>query len=242
MNKIKINGRNSVLELLRSKKNIRELFVKRTVKRDSKIDEIIKLAKQWGVRINYKEEKEMNRISSGGRHHGVIGVLLEDNKPNLIELIKRAVSQEGSLFIVVQEFSFAQNLGAVIRTAECAGADAVIISQKAKVTGDVYRVSMGGAELMPIVQEGLFSAIKKFKEYGIKVVGIETTGKKYYFQEDLRGHIALVVGGEDRGLSLEIQKKCDTIIKIPMKGKITSLNMSVAAGVVIYEKVRQDLT
>jgi 23S rRNA (guanosine2251-2'-O)-methyltransferase len=111
---------------------------------------------------------------------------------------------------------------------------------KMYVSATTVRASMGATEHIHVINESLFNAIKTAKKNLIKVVGIEVSGQNYYYESDLTGPVMLIIGGEDRSLSDEITKQCDLVVKIPLKGRVNSLNMSVAASIVIYDKIRQD--
>jgi 23S rRNA (guanosine2251-2'-O)-methyltransferase len=149
-------------------------------------------------------------------------------------------SEDNMMLIYIRESFNEYNIGSIIRTAECTGASAVILSPKTKITPQVIRASMGASENVSIVHEGLFTAIKVCKDAGVKVIGIEVTGDNFYHEADLTGRVMFIIGGEDRSLSDEIVNKCDEVVKIPLEGQINSLNMSVATGVVMYDKLRQD--
>lgn len=233
-----IEGRNPVLEALRSNpENVREIFMRDKVKKDDKMYEIVKIAKKKKIKMRFVKVEFLNRISDTGKHQGVVAV--RSALPNLSfrEIIQ---DQEDQLMLIYIRESFNEfNIGSIVRTAECSGAKAVVLSPKTKITPQVIRASMGASEHVAIVHESLFTAIKECKDAGIKVVGIEVSGEKHYYEEDLSGPVMFIIGGEDRSLSEEIIQKCDSVVKIPLNGEVNSLNMSVAAGVVMYDKVRQ---
>lgn len=235
-----IEGRNPVIESLRSNPgNIRELFIRDKVKKDEKMYEIVKIAKKRKIKTRFVRQEFLNRISSTKNHQGVIAV--RSALPNIS--FKGVLEEIGQGMIIYIRESFNEyNIGSIIRTAECTGAKAVVLSPKTKITPQVIRASMGASEHVAIIHESLFSAIKECQNLGVKVVGIEVVGENYYFEEDLTGPIMFIIGGEDRSLSDEILKKCDTVVKIPLEGEVNSLNMGVATGVVMYEKMRQEAT
>lgn len=233
-----IEGRNPVLESLRSNPdNVREIFIRDKVKKDDKMYEIVKIAKKRKIKMRFVRVEFLNRISDTGKHQGVIAV--RSALPNLSfrEILQN--SGDNMMLIYIRESFNEFNIGSIIRTAECTGAKAVVLSPKTKITPQVIRASMGASEHVSIVHESLFSAIKECKDAGVKVVGIEVSGDKFYYEEDLSGSTMFIIGGEDRSLSDEITQKCDSVVKIPLNGEVNSLNMSVAAGVVMYDKVRQ---
>ena len=234
-----IEGRNPVLESLRSNpENVMELFVRDRVHKDDKMYEIVKLAKKHKIKMRFVKLDFLNRVSDTGKHQGVIAV-----RSALPVLSFRKIVDEGEdnmMLIYIRESFNEYNIGSIIRTAECTGASAVILSPKTKITPQVIRASMGASENVSIVHEGLFTAMKECKDAGVKIVGIEVTGDRFYYESDLTGKIMLIIGGEDRSLSDAIMNKCDEVVKIPLEGQINSLNMGVATGVVMYEKLRQD--
>lgn len=234
-----IEGRNPVLESLRANpENVMEIFIRDRVKKDDKMYEIVKLAKKHKIKMRFVKLDFLERVSDTGKHQGVIAVrsalpvlsfrqIVEDNYDNL-------------MLIYIRESFNEFNIGSIIRTAECTGASAVVLSPKTKITPQVIRASMGASENVSIVHEGLFTAIKECKDAGVKVVGIEVSGDKFYHEADLKGPVMFIIGGEDRSLSEAIMEKCDEVVKIPLEGQINSLNMSVAAGIVMYDKLRQE--
>ncbi len=233
-----IEGRNPVLESLRSNPdNIRELFIRDKVAKDDKMYEIVKIAKKKKIKIRFVKVNFLDRVSDTGKHQGVIAVRSSFPVLSFQEIIQDA---SPNLMIIYIRESFNEfNIGSIIRSAECTGTKAVVLSPKTKITPQVIRASMGASEHISIVHESLFATIKTCKDNGIKVVGIEVDGEKMYYEEDLRGPVMFIVGGEDRSLSEEIMRKCDSVVKIPLLGQVNSLNMSVASGVVMYEKIRQ---
>lgn len=235
-----IEGRNPVLESLRANpENVMELFIRDRVNKDDKMYEIVKLAKKHKIKMRFVKLDFLERVSDTGKHQGVIAV-----RSALPVLSFRKIVEEGDdnmMLIYIRESFNEFNIGSIIRTAECTGASAVVLSPKTKITPQVIRASMGASENVPIVHEGLFTAIKECKDAGVKVVGIEVSGEKFYHEADLTGRVMFIIGGEDRSLSDAIMNKCDEVVKIPLEGQINSLNMSVATGVVMYEKLRQDV-
>lgn len=233
-----IEGRNPVLESLRSNPdNVREIFIRDKVAKDDKMYEIVKIAKKKKIKLRFVKVEFLNRVSDTGKHQGVIAVRSALPDLSFREILE--TPDDNLMMIYIRESFNEFNIGSIIRTAECTGAKAVVLSPKTKITPQVIRASMGASEHVSIVHESLFSAIKECKDAGVKVVGIEVTGEKFYYEEDLTGPVMFIIGGEDHSLSDEITQKCDAVVKIPLKGQVNSLNMGVATGVVMYEKVRQ---
>jgi len=133
------------------------------------------------------------------------------------------------------------NLGSILRTAEATGVDAVVIPKKGSVglTPAVLRASMGGGLHVPIVRDSLFQTTKLLKQEGVRLVAVDPTGSTDYFHERLTGSVALLLGGEDRGINPSLLDRCDNVVRIPMHGRITSLNVGAAAAIVLYERIRQ---
>lgn len=234
-----IEGRNPVLESLRSNPDfVREVFVRDGVKKDDKMFEIIKLTKKHKIKTRFVKLEFLNRVSDTGKHQGVIAVRGELPTKSFKEIVENS-GQELHLIYIRESFN-EFNIGSIIRTAECTGANAVVLSPKTKLTPQVVRASMGASEHVSIIHESLFNAIRTCHDYGVKVVGIEVTGSMNYFEADLVGPLMFIIGGEDRSLSEEITTKCDFVVKIPLKGSVNSLNMSIAASIVMYDKVRQE--
>lgn len=233
-----IEGRNTVIETFRAKQPVKVVYIEDGINKDGKISKILSLARKAKVRIKFKPKRYLDKVSKTFSHQGVIAVREDQGSYNFQDYVEANLDE---LFLVyIREAQYEFNLGAVIRTSECAGATGVVISPKTEISPQTVRASMGASEHLPILQESLFNAIKTCKKMGVKVVGIEVSGDKYYYQQDLTGPMMLIIGGEDRSLSKEIIAKCDFVVKIPLRGKVNSLNMSVAAGIVIYDKIRQE--
>jgi len=238
---ISILGRNPVLEALRSGQNISDIYIKEGVLIDAKIKEILDLAKSNKVRFKFVSKTFLDKISDGAIHQGVAALKQEKIQPKLNKVLLSFEQNQINPFIIyIREVQNEFNVGGIIRSAESAGANLIILPPKTHLTPQMVRASMGASEHIEIINENLFVAIKTVKDWLVKVMGIELTGEKFYFQEDLKGPVMFIIGGEDRSLSKEITNKCDFVIKIPQFGKLNSLNMGVALAVVLFEKVKQD--
>ena len=236
---MQIEGRNPVLEALRAGSSITTLFLQKDIKRDERIKEIIKEAQRHNVEMKQVKRYLLYKKSETGVHQGVLaegedrkeqdlGTLLKDNDP---------------FIIYIREALYEHNIGAIIRTAECVGATAIILPPKIELTAQIRRASMGASEHIPIIRQSLFQAIKLAREANLKIIGIERAeNSTNLYQAELKKPLMLIIGGEDRSLSKQILDKCDITVEIPMKGKINSLNMSVAAAIVMYEVFRQTNT
>lgn len=237
---MQVEGRNPVVEYLHSDKySYDKLFIQNEIRRDEKISRIIDLSKTKNIQVVEMSKKKLDKIAQTDSHQGVIlsiknlildieNLFIENNKSN------RKV-------IYIRDANHDHNIGAIIRTAEIAGFDAVILPPKKNLSPQVIRASMGATAHIDVFSYSLFPLIKKLNDEGWDVIGIERgeNSQSIYSTDFINRNILLVIGGEDRGLSGEIQNKCDIIVDIPMKGKVNSLNMSVAAAIVMFEILRQ---
>jgi 23S rRNA (guanosine2251-2'-O)-methyltransferase len=170
--------------------------------------------------------------------------MVSQNSWALDELLDKIYDENKiTFFLVLDNIKYTQNIAAIMRTAYAAGVNGIIIppSQKSIVTDETIRISMGAAERIPLVEMNLYEAVKTLKEEDIKIVGIHMEGEPY-FESNLTGPIALILGAEDVGISTGMLERVDKTISIPMKEGIGSLNVSVSAGVLMYEKLRQEVT
>lgn len=235
---MQIEGRNPILEALRANTPIDKLIVEKNIKKDEKVKEILKLAQKKRIKIQEDKKYLLDKKSKTGVHQGFIAYGTQGNNLEFPELIK----QEKAFLIYIREALYEHNIGAIIRTAECVGASGVILPPKISVSPQVRRAAMGATEHLNIVNYNLFQAIKEAQAQGIQVVGIERTkDSTNLYKTELNRPIMLIIGGEDRSLSETITQKCDKTVQIPMSGKVNSLNMSVAAAIVMYEVFRQSI-
>lgn len=237
-----IYGRNAVLELLKSNRDINKIFVERGEKHGS-IKEIIAKAKEAGVVIAEVEKAKLERMTSEN-HQGVIAIVPPFDYCDIEDILDLAKEKEETPFVVILDgIEDPHNLGAIIRTAETAGVHGIIIPKRrsASVNSTVSKVSAGATTYLKVARvNNLNDAIRNLKEAGLWVIGTDGEAKEFYNHQDLTGPIALVIGSEGFGMSRLVKENCDGLVKIPMKGKITSLNASVAAGIMMYEVVRQN--
>ncbi len=234
---MKIEGRNAVLELLKTDKEIDKILMQKGV--EGSAGRIFALAREKNVRVQFADGRALDRESESGRHQGVIAYVSDYAYADLEELLRPR--EGGRLVIVCDGVEDVHNLGSILRVAECAGADGVIIpkNKSAQVTGAVVRISEGAANHVRVARvPGVNYAVEQLQKSGYWVYGLEADGEDIY-AADLTGDVALVVGGEDRGISPLTRKKCDKILSLPLYGKVNSLNASVALGIAAYEAVRQ---
>lgn len=239
---MQIEGRNPVLETLKSNQKVLIIFIQYKTVKTEKIKEIISLAQKKGIRVRKTGRNKLDKMSKTKNHQGIIAKTLRRFETLNKILDKLRNNDKQPFFVIINEVLYQHNLGAIIRTAECAGCSGVIIQNKTKLTAEAVRSSMGATEHIPIIKENLFNAIKTLKSNDVKIAGLEASGKKTIYQEHLNVPIAFIIGGEDSGITRPILNKCDIVLKIPLFGKINSLNMSNAAAVTLFEKVRQDST
>ena len=237
-----IEGRNSVLELLESDRDINKILIPKGESHGS-INKISTLAKQRKIVIAEVERQKLNAISKTNNHQGVIAIVPPFNYASVDDILNVAKQKGEDPFILILDgIEDPHNLGSIIRTAETAGVHGVIIPKRraASVNATVSKVSSGAVEHVKIARvNNLNETIKYLKEQGLWICGTDGEAKTYYYNQDLKGPIAIVIGSEGFGMSKLIKENCDFLVKIPMKGKITSLNASVSAGIVIYEAVKQ---
>jgi 23S rRNA (guanosine2251-2'-O)-methyltransferase len=237
-----LEGRNPVLEcLLRKRRRVHRLLLDDRARSHPKLDRLISSARDQGVTIKPVPRDDLDAISETGVHNGVIAWVAPLDPPSLSTLLDHLDAEGIEPFIVlVDEPQYEHNLGAVLRSALGAGVHAVVVPRvrgKA-VNAVVQRVAMGAAEEVPVIREGLSSCLALLERRAVRIVGAEHGGEPHW-QVDLTGPLALVLGGEDKGLTAPILKRCHAIATVPTVGKLQSLNLSVTAGVLLYERVRQ---
>ena len=234
---MKVEGRNAVLELLKSDKSVDKLLMQKGA--EGSAGRIFAMARERNIRVQFADASALDRESETGRHQGVIAFVSEYEYADFSQL---CAPKDSPRFVVVCDgVEDVHNLGSIIRVAECAGADGVVIpkNKSAQVTGAVVRISEGAANHIKVARvPGVNYAIDELKKAGYWVYGLEADGEDIY-ASDLTGDIALVVGGENSGIGALTRKKCDKILSLPLYGKVNSLNASVALGAAAYEAVRQ---
>ena len=234
-----ICGRNPVMEALKSGANLDTVYIDGN---GGSLSVIRRLAKENGVVVKDADDKKLSRLSGGASHQGVVAEGACGEYVTVEDIL--AVSQKNGtkpFIIICDEIEDPHNLGAIIRTAETSGADGVIIPKRrsASLNATVFKTSAGAASYVPVARvSNLASCIDTLKDNGVWIYGTDASGTDYS-ETDFTGGVALVIGSEGFGMSQLIQKKCDFMIKLPMLGKINSLNASVAAGIFMYEVLRQ---
>lgn len=235
-------GRNPVLELLKTDRQIDKLYVLKGDVQGS-INKILGIAKEKNIIIQQVDRKKLDSMSEGNAHQGVAALVTGYKYSTVEEILKKASDKNEKPFVIILDgIEDTHNLGAIIRTAECAGVHGVIIPRRrsAIVNQTVYKSSAGAVEHMLIANiNNITNVIEELKDHGLWIYGADIDGENYHFNTSMTGSIALVIGNEGKGLSRLVKEKCDVLVKIPMLGKIASLNASTAASILIYEVVRQ---
>ena len=234
-----LEGRNVVLEaLVRNRRKVRKIWLDAGAKLDDKVSRILELG---GARVLRVDRQILDRMSVTGVHNGVIAEAEPFDDVSISQVLE-TVYQSGRepCFVLIDEVQYEHNLGAVLRSSLGAGVDAVIIPvQRGKgITPVVHRVSMGGAEAVPVIREGISSALAQLHRAGVYIVGADMDGTAPW-DLPLSGAVAFVLGGEDKGLTDPVRKRCAAICGVPLAGGLESLNVSVTAGVLLFERVRQ---
>ena len=244
MSEYKVEGRNAVIELLKSDRTVNKIMVARGDRQGS-INEILKLAKQNRIIVTEVDRNKLDTLSETKHHQGVIAFVAPIEYKDVDDILNVAKERGEEPFILIaDEIEDPHNLGALIRSAEVAGCHGVIIPKRraVAVTEVVSKVSVGATEYMPIARvNNINETIRELKDKGVWIVGTDGSADTIYYKQDLTGPIAIVVGSEGRGMNKLTMKNCDFLVKIPMMGKITSLNASVSGGIVLFEALKQRL-
>jgi len=237
-----IEGRNSVLELLESGKDINKIFVTRGEKHGS-INKILAIAKEKRIIVVEKDKKQMDEMAQEENHQGVIAIVPPFEYVEIEDILKTAKERGEEPFVLILDgIEDPHNLGSIIRTAETAGVHGIIIPKRraASVNSTVNKTSAGAVEHMKIARvTNISDTIEELKQEGLWICGTDVSAEKYYYNQDLTGSLGIVIGNEGKGISDKVKKNCDFNVKIPMKGKVTSLNAAVSTGIIIYEAVKQ---
>lgn len=235
-----IIGRNPVIEALKSKRTIEKILVQKNA--EGSIGKILSLAKESGVVVARMEKKNLDRIAEGRPHQGCIAYVSAYKYAEMNDIYKKAEEAgEDPFVIILDNLEDPHNLGAIMRTAECAGAHGVIVPKRRScgLTEIVAKSSAGAIEYMPCVKvSNIARTIEELQKDGFWVAACDMGGDAYY-NANLTGKIAVVIGSEGAGISRLVKEKCDFTVSMPMRGKITSLNASNAAAIVMYEIRKQ---
>jgi 23S rRNA (guanosine2251-2'-O)-methyltransferase len=236
-----IYGINSVTEALKARGRAFEWVGMAKERHDIRLQRLIEDCRKLGIPVRFVTRTELDHMAGNAAHQGVVAVTSAKQYNDLNDVIESRRG-EYSLIVVLDGVEDPHNLGAILRTSDAAGVDGVVIPERraAGVTGTVTKVSAGASEHLPIAKvTNIARTIEELKDRNIWTVGLDEDGKQTYDALDYKMHCALVLGAEGKGLHDLVKKKCDFLVSIPMLGKVPSLNVSVAAGVVLYEIVRQ---
>ena len=234
--KDKICGRNAVIEAIKSGREIDRIMV---AKGATNLGKLYAMAKEAGIPVKEVAPVKIEELAAGANAQGVLAMAAAHKYATVDEIFALAEERGEPPFIIIADgLEDGHNLGAVIRTAECCGAHGVIIPKRRSVqlTGTVAKTSAGASAHVPIARvSNIPATIDQLKEAGLWIAGTDLTGTVPFYKADFKGPIGIVIGSEGHGMGNLVTKKCDFIVTIPMKGEVSSLNASVAAGVVLYE-------
>lgn len=237
-----VEGRNSVLELLESGKDINKIYVAKGEHHGS-IKKIIAIAKERRIVLVEMEKNKLNEMSQTENNQGVIAIVPPFEYCEIEDIIEEAKNRNEDPFVLILDgIEDPHNLGSIIRTAETAGVHGIIIPKRraASVNSTVNKVSAGAVEHMKVARvNNINDSIKFLKDNGLWIVGTDGDTETIYYKQDFTGPIGVVIGSEGYGMGKLTKENCDFMVKIPMKGKVTSLNASVSAGIIMYEAVKQ---
>jgi len=234
-----IYGRNSVKEAIKANRDISCIFVDKNYRsKKGSISQILTLARDKNINIKTLDSKALDTKANMGNHQGILAIVEEYKYSNIEEILNFAKEKNEPPFIIIADgFEDPHNLGAIIRTAECAGAHGIIIPKNncCGITSTVEKVAVGALEYMRVAKvTNLSRTLEDLKRVGIWIYCADMNGETYY-ATDFSGPVALVIGSEGKGIRPLIKKNCDFVVSIPLLGKISSLNASVAAGILMYE-------
>jgi len=239
----KIIGINPVLEALKAGRPVQRLLVSDQRKQDRDVQTILRLARECGAEVRFASRETLNREVPGANHQGVVALAAAKQYTTIDDILAIPVQQgKAPLFLVLDGVEDPRNLGAILRTADAAGVHGVIIPERraSGLTETVAKVAAGAMEHVPVVKVvNIVNTLEELKKNGVWVAGAEAGGDTVYWEADFVRPTALVLGGEDRGVRRLVRERCDYLVSLPLVGKISSLNVSVAAGILLYEALRQ---
>jgi 23S rRNA (guanosine2251-2'-O)-methyltransferase len=237
-------GIHPVLEAIKSGREINKILLRKGIKNEA-FASLFKVIREYTIPFQYVPVEKLNRMSNAN-HQGVIAMLSLIEYKSVEEIIQRTFEEGRDPFVLVlDQITDVRNFGAIARSAECAGADAIVISQKGSVsiTPDAVKTSAGALNKLAICRSAdLAATVKLIKDSGLQVVAATEHTDNFYYTSSLLGPIALILGSEEKGISASLLKISDQLVKIPMKGTIGSLNVSVACGILCFEIVRQRMS
>lgn len=235
----KLIGIHAVREALASGRALERVVVAHG-RHGERMEEIVALARNRGIPVRFEDRRQLDRLAETEHHQGIVALAAAKRAVDLEDLLEQA--GKPALLVLLDGVEDPRNLGAIVRTALAAGANGVVIPERrsAGLTETVAQTSAGALEHLPVARvKNVARAMEQMKEAGLWLVGLDERGTGTYAEADLTGPIALVLGGEGKGLHELTRKQCDFVVRIPTTGPVKSLNVSVAAGVVLFEAVRQ---
>lgn len=237
-----IAGKHSVLEALRSGRTINKIWIAENSQKHVTAP-ILAEAKNAGIIVQFVDKRKLDQMADHVQHQGIVAQVAAYGYVEVEELIAAAeAKQEKPFLLILDEIEDPHNLGSILRTADCTGVHGVIIPKRRSVglTATVSKTSAGAVEYVPVARvTNISQTIDLLKEHGIWVGGADAATDQDVYQSDLSIPLALVIGNENKGIGRLVKEKCDFLVKLPMLGSIHSLNASVAAGVLMYEVLRQ---
>jgi len=237
-----IFGRNSVIEALKSGRSINKIMIAKGDRQGS-IKELVGMAKTQGVVVQEVEPAKLEALAGGARHQGVAASVSPVAFAEIEDILAAAgAKNEAPFLVLLDELEDPHNVGAILRTADASGVHGVLMPKRRScpLSGTVAKASAGAVEYVPVARIGnIVQTMKDLKQQGLWFVGADMDGDKDYYEADLTGPIAIVIGSEGQGMGRLVKENCDFLVKIPMRGKITSLNASVACSLLLYEVLRQ---
>ena len=236
-----IYGKHAVLETLKSGRPVEKILLAKNINKFS-VNEIIEHAKNQNVPFQWVPRTRLDQLAEGNNHQGVVAQVAAFEYASLEDLFERAEQkQEAPFFLLLDSIEDPHNLGSILRSADASGAHGVIIPKRraAGVTSVVAKTSAGAVQHVPVVRvTNLNRVADELKERGVWLVGSDGSAEQEYTRVDYKMPVAMVIGNEGRGIHSLLKKKCDYLVKLPMRGKVSSLNASVAAGILMYEVMR----
>lgn len=237
-----VGGKHPVMEALRSGREINKIWIAENAQKPL-VQPIAAEAKKRGIVVQFVDKRKLEQLAPGLVNQGVIAQVAAYRYFELEELLQVARDKgEQPLLLLLDEIEDPHNLGSILRTAECTGVHGVIIPKRrsASLTATVSKISAGAVEYVPVARVGnMAQTIEKLKEAGVWIAGADVGGTQDVYKADFAMPLAIVIGNESKGLGRLIKEKCDFLVNLPMRGKLNSLNASVAAGVFMYEALRQ---
>ncbi|MNI05714.1 putative TrmH family tRNA/rRNA methyltransferase [compost metagenome] len=237
-----IGGKHSVLEALRAGRTINKIWIAEGAQKQF-AGPIVAEAKSVGIIVQFTDKRKLDQLAEGLQHQGVVAQVAAYEYVEVDHILAVAKERgEDPFILILDEIEDPHNLGSILRTADCTGVHGVIIPKRRSVglTATVSKISAGAVEYVPVARvTNIAQTIEELKEAGVWVAGTDVSAAQDVYRANFKLPLALVIGNEGKGVGRLIKEKCDFLVKLPMAGKINSLNASVASGVLMYEVVRQ---